>query len=340
MLKMIVYSRFCRLLLQAFVFSLYLILMAGESCAKEPVVDELVEVLREELKRNLNTEDVGAGYVALLNFAFNPDISAATYYIDGGDDQGVDARLNVYRLPIRHLFLPDNSVFRPFIQLNLAYQTYGNQRLYLTDDESIGVDYQTFGGSATFGLEVSVFEGARFLAGVNSGLAHLENRADYNGEFVNTVLKPAYRGIIFDWDADAWLAGALTGVEYRRSWRSYELRTQLEITYNHFETYRADSRFVEFDADATTCSAMVESIFPMPFSLGSLPLAMVMNLGRTSFHGSDENVLGFSYFYEAGLAFEVNIAEYDLRVNKLSLGTKFIAGRDVAGWSLILGYRF
>jgi len=100
------------------------------------------------------------------------------------------------------------------------------------------------------------------------------------------------------------------------------------------------SSYVDFEANATTCALQVEGLMPLPVTLGTLPLALAASLGHTSFHDGERDALGFTSFFEAGLALETDISTYDLRVKKLRLGTKAIAGEDVAGWSLILGYRF
>jgi hypothetical protein len=314
-------------------------LLSVEACSADST-NEYVQALRDSVRDAIRPEDLGAGYVALLNFAVNPDISAATYKIDGGDGRGDDFTLDVYRLPLCHVFTSENLSFRPFVAANFAYQTYGGNRIYLDDRDSIGTAYEAYGGSATLGAEIPIFDPLVLLVAVNSGIAHLENRADYYGVIAENLLRPALAGLVFDWDADAWLTGVSAGMQYSRKLDGNEYRATIDVTFNHFATYETSSDFVEFEANATTCSLQLESLFPLPGSLFGMPLALATSLGHTSFYGQENDALGFSYFFEAGVAIETDVAEHDIFVKKMRFGAKAMAGEDVIGWSLILGYRF
>ena len=68
----------------------------------------------------LGPDQVGASYAALINFAGNPDIATATYYIDSV--QGAEATLNVGRFSFRHSFFEEGDDWRPFIQGLVPYE--------------------------------------------------------------------------------------------------------------------------------------------------------------------------------------------------------------------------
>jgi hypothetical protein len=101
---------------------------------------ESIDALRQLALEQLGPDRLGAGYAALINFAVNPDISAATFYIDV--DGADNPTLNVFRLPLRHVFKPTNHTWRPFVQANFAYQAF-DASLDVLEGESIDLTYRT-----------------------------------------------------------------------------------------------------------------------------------------------------------------------------------------------------
>lgn len=47
-------------------------------------LDETIDAVRRQAIQQAGPDRLGAGYAAMMNFAATPDISSATYYIDGG----------------------------------------------------------------------------------------------------------------------------------------------------------------------------------------------------------------------------------------------------------------
>jgi hypothetical protein len=84
---------------------------------------EAIDEIRDNALREGGPERLGAGYAALVNFAVNPDISAATHNIKV---EGVrDPSISAYRLPLRYVFTLDNGAWRPQVQANFAYLPSG-----------------------------------------------------------------------------------------------------------------------------------------------------------------------------------------------------------------------
>jgi|GEM_PF-6741690 len=80
------------------------------------VLDDVSDFVSSQLGPN----QVGASYAALINFAGNPDISTATYYVDPG--RGAEATLTVGRFSYRHLLHEEEDDWRPFIQAMVPYE--------------------------------------------------------------------------------------------------------------------------------------------------------------------------------------------------------------------------
>ena len=302
-------------------------------------LDQVIQDLRDQFLSTLGPDRLGGAYASIINFAVNPDISAATYHIDAGNLDASDPELNVFRLPLRHVFDLDRRGWRPFVEADLAYQSYQFD-FAAFDTERIDTEWRTYGGTLAVGAEIPTSEELTLVPAVTLGLVHLENDADYTGPLSNSLLKPALEGLVFDWDADAWLVGASLGVDYKRALRRFELNVHGSLSHNYIETYDSSSGLLEFDSQATTFTVQAETVHPTTMTVGGYPLALVASLGNTTFIGSNRDALGFEYFFEAGLAFEADVSPKEWPVKKLRLGASAIYGPDVTGWSLIIGYRF
>lgn len=169
---------------------------------------------------------------------------------------------------------------------------------------------------------------------------HLESDANYRGSVSETIFKPALKGVVFDWDADATLIGATLGLDYSRPFDSWAVEGRTRLNYNHIDTYDSSSNLVEFDANVTTFTLQVDVIKPIDAKIGGDPLALVGHFGNTTFIGNDRDALGFDTFFEAGLALETDVSKNNWPVKKLRLGAMGIFGPDVTGWSVIFSYRF
>ncbi len=273
----------------------------------------------------------------MINFAVVPDISTARYNIDS--DEGDDPRLNVTRIPLRHVFKSDLRDWSPFIEVGLAYQTI-KADFEILEGETISADWKASGGSLSTGVEFPITENFSLIPVLDIGLVRLENEANYQGELVTSVVKPVYEGLLFDWDADAWLIGASLGFDYNHDFRKADVTVHGSITHNYIDTYDSSSDLIDFDSHDTTLAIKLDSVHPTNLSVGAFPLALVTHVGGTTFLGDNRDALGFDYFFEFGLAIEMDISQKQWHLNKFRLGANAIYGEDVTGWGLLLGYRF
>jgi hypothetical protein len=301
--------------------------------AQQAVIDDI----RKQAEKELGPNRLGAFYAATINFAVNPDISTATYHVQ--DENLGDPTISVFRLPLRYVSNIDGSGFRPFVQAGFAYQTIESS-FDLLDSESIDTEWRAYGGSIAIGLEMPIGKRLKIMPVIDGGLVRLENDAEYNGTVSNLVLKPAFEGLVFDWEADAWLMGASLGIDYRRRFKRVDFNFHGSLTHNYIETYDSSSGLIEFDSQVTTFDINTDTVVPTGMSISVFPLAAVVTVGYTTFLGPDRDELGFEYFFEGGLALEMDVSEKDWMLQNFRLGGKGIYGEDVTGWSLILGYRF
>lgn len=313
----------------------WLLVVAPFSVLAQSGSNDTIDQIRQQVIQQAGPDRLGAGYAAMMSFAATPDISSATYYVDGANDP----TLNVYKIPLRHEFALEGRDWKPFVQATFGYLDYEAKFDFLPQ-ESVKADWKSYGGSLSLGVNVPFDQSVTFVSALDLGLLRLESSADYRGPVAETILKPALKGVVFDWDADATLVGATLGLDYNRPFDSWTVEGRTRLTYNHIDTYDSSSDLVEFDANIATFTLQVDVIKPIDAQVGGYPLALVGHFGNTTFIGDNRDALGFDTFFEAGLALETDISKNDWPVKKLRLGAMGIFGPDVTGWSLIFGYRF
>lgn len=299
--------------------------------------NELIAEVRRQTIQQGGPDRLGAGYAAMMNFATAPDLSAATYNIDSASAD--DLTLDVLKIPFRHEFTLEGRDWKPFAQASFGYLEYVGQFDFLPQ-ESVEADWKSYGGLLGAGASIPIENGLALVSALDFGLVRLESSANYRGPIAETIIDPALRGVVFDWDADALLVGATMGLDYNHQFDSWVLEGHTLLTYNYLDTYDSSSEQIAFDANTTTFSLQVDVIKPIAAHLSGDPLALVGHFANTTFLGNPRDALGFDHFFEAGLALETDISRYDWPVKKLRLGAMVIFGADVTGWSATFGYRF
>lgn len=280
-------------------------------------------------------KQLGAAYAAMINFAENPDIATAHYYIEHPGDK--DAILRVTRLGTEHEFHFENHDWVPFIQLHVPYQTF-SASFDLDADGQIESKWSAVGATLISGIGFPVTTNLSVKPALACGYVRLWNDGDYSGPIA--VVEPVLDGILFDWSSDAWLVGASIGLDYERMFSDEEINLYAGASHNLIETFQSTRGSVEFSSYVTTLRLSGEWVHPTALRIRSAPLSIVTMLGGTSFAGPYRDELGFAYFVDAGLAFELDLSDREWLISRLRLGAKGIVGEDVTGWSAIISWKF
>lgn len=320
----------------AVVLFLAFVLVAPDTLAQD-LPDDLVDELRRTVTEALDQDSLGAGYAALVNFAVAPDISTARYSIDG--DGGEEPELQVTRVPLRKMFATRDNGWTPFVQGNFSYQVF-DAGFALGEGERIDAEWKSLGATISLGAEIPIGEHFRLLPVIDAGLVRLENSARYTGDLANLLLRPVLQGVLFDWDSDAWVLGASLSFDYDRPFERFGMKVHGSLTHQYVDSHGASSPFIGFSNHVTTLNVQAESKHPTGKSFFGYPLSLVAHLGSTHLFGGHRDALGFEQFLDGGLALEADVSEKGWRVQGLRLGAKLIAGKDVSGWGLILGFRY
>jgi hypothetical protein len=112
------------------------------------------------------------------------------------------------------------------------------------------------------------------------------------------------------------------------------------LTYNHIESIDSSSGLIDFSNQVSIFTVGGEIIYPSNISIFGFPIAIVPNLGSTTFLGNDRDALGFDYYFEAGLSFDADLSNKDWLVKKIRLGAEAMYGEDVSGWTILFSYQF
>jgi hypothetical protein len=80
---------------------------------------------------------------------------------------------------------------------------------------------------------------------------------------------------------------------------------------------------------------VVEPTSLCAISIFDYPLYWNVSSAATSLHGDGKHALGFSYFFEFGMGFDLDIRSMDLPlIKELRVQGAGIVGRNITGWRL------
>lgn len=300
--------------------------------------DDDIDAIRQQIAENHDFQKIGAGYGAVVSFAVNPDVTTAKFLPDATPGI-IDPSVAVFRAPYRHLFNKDSDGSRPFIQGVIAYQTV-EAGLEVAENELIDARWRTLGIAGSGGMEIPLGDHLVVLPAVTVGYGHIDNDASYTGAIAESVLQPAFEGLVFDWDADVLIYGLTIGADYQRQVRNFELELHGSLTHHLVESFDSSSPLVDFETDITALDLEANTVHPTSAKLAGYPISVVTLFGYTAFFGAERDALAFSTFFEAGLALDFDIAAKGWKMQSFRVGGKAIFGPDVKGWGFIFGYDF
>jgi hypothetical protein len=140
------------------------------------------------------------------------------------------------------------------------------------------------------------------------------------GQVSNSILKPAFDGVVFNWNAD-----------YARDFRNFDFHINGSLSHSYIDTYDSSSGLIEFNSQATIFAVHADTRHPTDLSFVGFPMALLVYYGGTTFLGQDRDQMGFTYFVEGGLALEADIGRLQKMIKRLNVGAKLMYGEDVNG---------
>jgi len=303
---------------------------------KAQIDDDALNTARDAVRRAFDPTRAGIFYAASIDFAVQPDIATANFKLNGLADQGlIDPELVNGRIPLRLGFDVGRENMRGFVQVIIGYQDLSMSIPFLGDD-TVQSDWRSRGIDLGLGVEYELSDTWTLVPAVNVGVADLRNRADYGDSVLGPIFQPVFAGIVFDWDTSAWIGGASLGLRFDRQYSGFRVRSNASATANYIRSFDESSADIVIDYTASTLDLELNTLHPLG-RFGETPVELVTIVGLTSLVGNARGELGFDEFVEVGLALQFDISRFKLPLESVRVGAKAITGRDVSGWSLVIG---
>ncbi|WP_188109781.1 autotransporter outer membrane beta-barrel domain-containing protein [Pseudohalioglobus sediminis] len=293
--------------------------------------DDWLDDLRDALQKEINNSNIGAGYVHMLSFFIEPNISASRLKAD-------DADYDIFKLPLQYE-IPgaDDNVD---VLLRATFSR-ARQETDFTVSEGEDIDAKWTAASAGFGAGLRWHLSPRLslLAGADLGVSRLKSDADYSGGFSEEILAPILDGVLFNWDTNAWVASLATGLDYNWQWRErYDMSIKGRYTYSHIASYSESRDLQGFSESTGTTSLKLDMKHPWAPKLLGRSLFGIAHVGATAFTGSNRDALGFTHFYEFGYSVGVDLSADNRFLEDISIGYQLSTGTDVDGHSILVGW--
>lgn len=302
--------------------------------------NSIIDQIRAQAQRDFGASNLTAGYSALIEFAVVDDVSADSYFI--GNEPG-QLDVEIYKAPIPFTIGRTKNNWRFFGQTTFGYliakqsiQSFGPD----LPSENIKSRWTAFGAAFGVGVEIPITKRLTIEPFVFLGYARLENKATYSGVLSDTLFRPALDRLLFDWSLDAITYGGSFAIGYRFSIRELKVKLRLNLTRTEVQAVRVQADFGKFRNSLTSIKSAAEFTHPLPIRLYGRRLAIVFLFANTTFVGPDADALGFNYFFETGLALQLDLTGYNLPMTRIRLGGTAVFGRNISGYSVLLKASF
>ena len=250
---------------------LFVVLLSVSAEAQDDVED-----IREQLKNELRSSDIGAGYAQMLNFFIDPSISASRLEADDGTDY------DVFKVPLQTEFPLNDRGWEIAIRGTLSHARAENL-FEIFDGETIEGTWEAYSGQVGAGLIIPATDTLSWYLAGQLGISQLENTADYGGGFSEVIIAPIADGILFNWDTNARIFSLGGGLDYEDTLAGrYDFGIYARYTHSYIESYSESRDLVPFEADTGTFSTKADLRHPYSIRLGERPLFGVVQAGVTA----------------------------------------------------------
>ena len=281
---------------------------------------------------------LGAGYAQMINLSATPDFSAASYRIDAIDPS---ATLDVVRLPYQAKWLPLSGEADLYWEVAAGWLQFGQDFPWNPAPGATG----TFGSKWTAwsvgaGLLAKLRLGGGLVVepGVDVALARLRNRTSYDGSAV--VLQPVLDGVLFNWNADAWLVTPGVALEWTRAVGEGSARIRGHVARSRIASFDETDPVQRFREATNNYSIRAEYARPTPWKAFERRVSWVAYGSYAGFFGANRDALGFDAVAEVGGGLELPVATGSSDPQRLRLSASYLFGSDVRGWSVGLGIEY
>lgn len=158
---------------------------------------------------------LGTGYSQMINLSATPDLSAASYRIDGN---GADpaANLGVLHLPYQRKWTALSPGVDLYWKVEAGWLKYRQDFPWnglAGETGSIGSKWSAYSIGGGLLAKIRLGKGFTVEPALAVGIARLQNKASYAAGA--GVLGPVLDGLLFNWSADAWFVTPGVALEWK-----------------------------------------------------------------------------------------------------------------------------
>ncbi len=292
----------------------------------------------DQVRAQVASARLGAGYAQMINLSATPDLSAASYRID---DLDPSANLDVLRLPYQAKWLTLSDDADLYWKAEAGWLQFKQDFLWNPTADTAG----TFGSKWTaYSMGAGVLAKFRLGSGfsiepaVDVALARLQNRASYGGSA--TVLQPLLDGLLFNWNADAWLVTPGVAVEWTDVVGEGRARVRGHVARSWIASFDETDPVQRFREATNIYSVRVEYLHPTEWKAFDRSIRWVTYGSYAGFFGANRDVLGFDAVAEVGGGLEVPITRDAPKAERVRFQAAYLFGSGVRGWTLGLGMQY
>jgi len=296
------------------------------------------QTVSDQVRAQVASARLGAGYAQMINLSATPDLSAASYRIDG---TAPGADLDVLRLPYQAKWLPLSAATDLYWKVEAGWLQFGQDLPFNPAPDAPGSfdsKWSTYSIGAGLLAKVRLGNGFSLEPALDVALARLQNRTTYNGSAA--ILQPVLDGLLFNWNADAWLVTPGVALEWTDAVGAGAARVRGHVARSWIASFDETDPVQQFREATNIYSVRVEYVQPTAWKVFERPLSWVAYGSYAGFFGANRDVLGFDAVAEVGGGFELPITPDAPKAERLRMQAAYLVGSGVHGWTVGLGLQY
>jgi len=296
------------------------------------------QTVPDPVRAQVASARLGAGYAQMINLSATPDLSAASYRIDAIDPS---ADLDVLRLPYQAKWLPLSDEADLYWKVEAGWLQFGQDFAWNPTPDAAG----TFGSKWTaYSVGAGVLAKIKLASGfsvepaLDVALARLQNRTSYSG--AAAVLQPVLDGVLFNWNADAWLVTPGIALEWTGAAGDGSVRVRGHVARSWIASFDETDPVQRFREATNLYSVRAEYVQPTAWKAFERRLSWVAYGSYAGFFGANRDVLGFDAVAEVGGGLELPVTPEAPKAERVRFQAAYLFGAGVRGWTLGLGLQY
>ena len=296
------------------------------------------QTVSDQVRAQVASARLGAGYAQMINLSATPDLSAASYRIDAIDPS---ASLDVLRLPYQAKWLPVSDSADLYWNVEGGWLQFGQDFLWNPSPDvggTFGSKWTAYSVGAGVLAKIRVGRGFSIEPALDVALARLQNRTSYSG--AATALQPVLDGVLFNWNADAWLVTPGIALEWTDAVGEGRVRVRGHVARSWIASFDETDPSQRFREATNIYSVRAEYVHPTEWKALERRLSWVAYGSYAGFFGANRDVLGFDAVAEVGVGLELPITPEAPKAERVRFQAAYLFGDGVRGWTLGLGLQY